>query len=86
MLKKGDKYVVYTKYGGVNKGVVASTYFVTVYDTINGVCYRENHIVNTNGIHYNLNEEKIFKVSKLLSKKQIETLNKLEELIIKRKQ
>ena len=48
--KPGDKYIHYTKYGGINKGVVESYKEAIVVDTENLVKYYTPAIITTRGI------------------------------------
>ena len=50
MFTKGDKYIHFTKYGGVNKGEVDHYGYTTHIDTINKVSYITYRITNTAGI------------------------------------
>lgn len=50
MFKTGDKYIHFTKYGGVNKGEVKSYGETRVIDTENCVEYLKPHIVTIKNI------------------------------------
>lgn len=64
MFKEGDQYIHFTKYGGVNKGVV-EWYGETInWDTDNMVAYHVPYIKSTKGIVIHLNGEdgRVFKI------------------------
>jgi hypothetical protein len=67
MFKSGDKYIHFTKYGGVNKGEVKSYGETRVIDTKNCVEYLKPHIVTTKNIVLELDgsDGTIFKVKKM---------------------
>ena len=64
MFKKGDKFIHFTKYGGVNKGEVAEVHEVTNWDTNNLCSYIVNRIFTTKGISLNLDgsDGRIYKI------------------------
>jgi predicted DNA-binding protein (MmcQ/YjbR family) len=77
MFKHGDKYIHFTKYGGVNKGEV-EWYGETInWDTDNMVAYHIPYIKSTKGIVIRLNGEdgKVFKIKNDITE---EMLNKLK--------
>jgi hypothetical protein len=66
MFKVGDRYIHFTKYGGVNKGEVKSYGETHIIDTKNCVEYLKTHIITTKNILLELDgsDGKIFKVEK----------------------
>ena len=66
MFKVGDRYIHFTKYGGVNKGEVKSYGETHIIDTKNCVEYLKTHIITTTNILLELDgsDGKIFKVEK----------------------
>jgi len=54
MLQQGDKYIHFTKYGGVNKGEVKAIYHTTSYDVKNKVVYKHYSMTNTDNNTYKL--------------------------------
>ena len=57
MFKEGDKYIHFTKYGGVNKGIVEWCGTQIKWDTNNMVAYHIPYIKSTKGIIIHLNGE-----------------------------
>jgi len=53
-MKKGDKYIHFTKYGSVNKGIIDSVSNRTHIDISNGVVYKKPYMRNTVGVAYEL--------------------------------
>ena len=64
MFKDGDKYIHFTKYGGVNKGTVEWYGTQINWDTDNMVAYHVPYIKSTKGIVIHLNGEDgcVFKI------------------------
>jgi hypothetical protein len=85
MFKEGDKYIHFTKYGGINKGEVKSYGETHVMDTKNCVTYLKPHIITTKNILLELDgsDGTIFKVEKEYtieeSKKLSMTIEKMVE-------
>ena len=77
--QKGDQYVHYTKYGGINKGEVKEIHKIICYDMEGKVAYTEYKIVTTNNVPLSLHGEdgKIFKVVENLDDKAIERLSRM---------
>jgi hypothetical protein len=77
MFKQGDKYIHFTKYGGVNKGEVEWYGESINWDTDNMVAYHIPYIKSTKGIVIRLNGEdgKVFKIKNDITE---EMLNKLK--------
>jgi hypothetical protein len=67
MFAKGDFFIHFTRYGGVNKGEVESVGHISVIS--NGVMYRRNYINTTNNVRLNLDgtDGKIYKIERELS-------------------
>lgn len=76
MFKKGDKYIHFTKYGGVNKGEVEYFGYVNVIDSVRGVQYKKYYIVNTKKISLELDgsDGKIYKVEKEYTPEECERI------------
>lgn len=64
MLKEGDKYIHFTKYGNINKGEVRSCGSIKSIDTHNLCSYEKHYIINTKGIILELDgsDGKIYKI------------------------
>lgn len=88
MFKQGDKYIHYTKYGGVNIGEVKDVTFINGVDTNNKVVYQVPHIITTNGIILSLNGDdgNIYKIVNELSDDKCKVINDLLESSQKRKE
>jgi hypothetical protein len=72
MFKKGDKFIHYTKRGGVNKGEVADIHSTTVWDTTNLCTYQSYSIFTTNGVRLNLDgtDGRIYKIDSELNEQR----------------
>lgn len=77
--KCGDKYVHFTKYGGVNKGIVKTAGEINSIDTTNKVAYLVQYIVTQKGatLYLDGRDGQIFKVKEFLSDKTCEGIDKL---------
>ena len=64
MFEKGDRYIHFTKYGGVNKGEVEWYGTQINWDTENMIAYHIPYIKSTKGIVIHLNGEdgRVFKI------------------------
>jgi hypothetical protein len=86
MFKEGDKYIQFTKYGSVNKGIIKHCGVVSYIDTNNGVTYQKPYIVNEKNIHYELDgtDGRFYKVTVEHTKEECEQMvlayDKLMEL------
>jgi hypothetical protein len=87
MFKKGDGYIHFTKYGGVNKGEV-EWYGETInWDTDNMVAYHIPYIKSTKGIVIRLNGEdgRVFKIKNDITEEMLKKLKSsstiFEELV-----
>ena len=87
MFKEGDKYIHFTKYGGINKGVVSEFFNTHCVDTINCVAYEIPHVRNENGIVLNLREDGlIYKITNEYSEEECENMRKIGKTYQNRKQ
>lgn len=76
MFKPGDKYIHFTKYGGVNRGVVKYYSETQVMDTKNRVIYLRSVIHTTTGVGYDTDKDGTFyKIQQELTDKQIEAID-----------
>ena len=64
MFNPADKYIHFTKYGGVNKGEVKRIGETIKWDTDNGVAYHIPYVETTVGhiIHLNGEDGRVFKI------------------------
>jgi len=71
MFKKGDKFIHFTKYGGVNKGEVAEIQGVTNWDKTNLCTYVIYRIFTNNGFSLNLDgtDGRIYKIESEMTPK-----------------
>lgn len=78
MFKKGDKFIQYTKHGGVNKGEVSDLHFTTVWDTKNLCTYQSISIFTTNGVRLDLDgsDGRIYKIDSELEDIQAKNIDK----------
>jgi hypothetical protein len=76
MFNQGDKYLHFTKYGGVNKGEVEWYGTQINWDTQNMVAYHIPYIKSTKGIVIHLNGEdgKVFKIAQDISEDMLKKL------------
>lgn len=77
MFKKGDKYIHFTKYGGVNKGEVEWVNDTICIDTVNKIKYTKTAIKTTKGVSLSLDgtDGRIYKIKSELTDEQCETIN-----------
>ena len=77
MFEKGDKFIHFTRYGGVNRGEVESVGYISVIG--NGVVYRRNYINTTNNVRLNLDgtDGKIYKIERELSSEDSKSIANL---------
>jgi hypothetical protein len=87
MLKEGDKYIHFTKYGSVNKGEVQSCGYTTSIDTFNLATYKKQHIISTKGIMLELDgsDGKIYKIEDEFTPEQAENINNFIKSAIRKK-
>jgi hypothetical protein len=76
MFKKGDKYIHFTKYGGVNKGVVEDIREINVWNTDNLCVYVKYSILTTKGVLLDLDggDGKIYKINSEMTPKRAKEL------------
>ena len=76
MFKKGDKFIHFTKHGGVNKGEVSDFHLTTVWDTANLCTYQSVSIFTTNGVRLDLDgtDGRIYKIDSELEESQAKKL------------
>ena len=75
MLQAGDKYIHFTKYGGVNFGVVKEIWNVHILSTDNGCMYLKPQLRNESGLNYDMNEDgKFFKIEKEYTPEEVEAI------------
>ena len=79
MLKKGDKYIHHTKYGGINRGVVKECIEVQCTDLVNKCIYSIQHIITTNNITLFLDgrDGQIYRVDREFEDEDVDKLTKL---------
>lgn len=77
MLKKGDKYIHFTKYGGVNKGEVQDIHEINVLDTSNNCTYKKITILTSKGFSLSLDgsDGKIYKIESEISEDRAKQLS-----------
>ena len=87
MFKKGDKFIHFTKYGGVNKGEVESVGSLSIIDTTNNVVYKRAFINTTNNVRLNLDgsDGKIYKIDRELSSEDSKSMINLAAKMGQRK-
>lgn len=76
MFLQGDKYIHFTKYGGVNKGEVESCGTQINWDTDNMVAYYKPYVKTTVGhiIHTDGTDGHIYKIKDDITKEMLEKL------------
>lgn len=76
MFKKGDKYIHFTKHGGVNKGEVDYIYETNVLNIDNQCTFRKLSIFTTKGFSLNLDgsDGKIYKIDSEISEERAKQL------------
>ena len=69
MFKEGDKFIHYTKYGGVNRGEVQSVSITTGWDFTKRCAYESVRILTTRGVSLNLDgtDGRIYRVKNEIS-------------------
>lgn len=88
MFVKGDKFVHYTKYGGVNIGEVKEVNMVKCIDANNKVIYDKPVIITTNNIALDTDgsDGRIYKINTFMSEEGIERLENLVNVLRKQKE
>ncbi len=82
MFKPQDKYIHFTKYGGVNKGEVEWYGTQINWDTDNMVAYHIPYIKSTKGIVIHLNGEdgRVFKIKEDITEEMLRKLKSSSEV------
>ena len=82
MFNPGDKYIHFTKYGGVNKGEVEWYGESINWDTDNMVAYHIPYIKSSKGIVIRLNGEdgRVFKIKEDITEEMIKKLKSSSEV------
>ncbi len=82
MFNTGDKYIHFTKYGGVNKGEVKRFGNQINWDTDNMVAYFLPYIETTKGfiIHLNGEDGQVFKIKDNITEEMIRKLKSSSEI------
>ncbi len=85
--KKGDKFIQFTKRGGINKGEVEDIHSTTVWDTTNLCRYMSYAILTTNGVRLNLDgtDGRIYKIESEMDEERAKKLGKVSRMINDRK-
>ena len=88
MFEKGDKFIHYTKYGGVNIGEVREVNYTQVYDTDNLVIYERPVLITTNSVILELDgsDGRIFKVKDVMTENGAERLETLVKTLKEKKE
>lgn len=78
MFKKGDKFIHYTKHGGVNIGEVECTHLVRSHDLKNLCVYLKYSIFTTNGVRLSLDgsDGRIYKIDYQITREWADSLEK----------
>lgn len=79
MFKKGDKFIHFTKYGGINKGEVEGLHSTTVWDFNNLCRYESLSIFTTEGVRLNLDgtDGRIYKIDSEMVKDHARQFEKM---------
>lgn len=79
MLRAGDHYIHFTKYGGVNKGIVKRIAYSNIFDGDNKVIYKRPHIITHTGFSLELDgsDGKVYKIEKEITDEQIKYMSKI---------
>jgi hypothetical protein len=87
MFEKGDNFLHFTKYGGVNKGEVAYVGYILIVSSTNGVVYRRPYINTTNNVRLNLDgtDGKIYKIERELSPEDSKSMVNIADKMGQRK-
>lgn len=86
MFNKGDKFIHFTKYGGVNKGEVECCNKTFMHDYINEVVYESTYIITTIGhiLYLDGSDGKVYKIKEDMDSEMLKKLKSstgvLEEL------
>ena len=87
MFKQGDKFIQFTKRGGVNKGEVKDIHLTTVWDTANLCRYESYSIFTTNGVRLNLDgsDGRIYKIESEMDEDRAKKFTKAMKVVTERK-
>lgn len=87
MFEKGDKYIHFTNYGGVNKGEVEDILDINVIDTSNMCSYYKYSILTTKGVQLKLDgsDGKIYKINSEMTKERAKELSILFNTMAEKK-
>jgi hypothetical protein len=87
MFKPGDKFIQFTKRGGVNKGEIKDIHLTTVWDTANLCRYMSYSIFTTNGVRLNLDgsDGHIYKIDSEMDEERAKKFNKIMKTLSVRK-
>lgn len=80
MFKPGDKYIHFTRFGGINTGEVEYYNESFVVDHILGVHYAYPYIKTVSGVvlHLDGSDGKIYRIDKHMTREEVESWKKLE--------
>ena len=83
MLKEGDTYIRFTKYGSVIIGTVKKVGEINVVDSKNKVCYKKQYMVTDKDIPVDLDgtDGQVFKVERTLSDSDLENIRELSKTL-----
>ncbi len=88
MFEAGDKFIHYTKYGGVNIGEVKEVNVVKCIDADNKVIYDKPVIITTNNVALDTDgsDGRIYKINSFMSEGGVERLNNLVKNLHEKKE
>jgi hypothetical protein len=88
MFIAGDKFIHYTKYGGVNIGEVQSINITKCFDTNNKVVYDRLVIITTNSVALDTDgsDGRIYKINNFMSEEGVERLENLLDNLHEKKE
>ena len=88
MFESGDKFIHYTKYGGVNICEVKEVNVVKCFDTDNKVIYDKPVIITTNNVALETDgsDGRIYKINNFMSDDGVERLNNLVKNLHEKKE
>lgn len=87
MFEVGDKYIHYTKYGGVNRGEVVGVSTTLVHDFTNKCTFEKVSILTVNGFSLNLDgsDGKIYRVQNEINEEGERRMTRLIKFATARK-
>lgn len=88
MLRAGDHYIHFTKYGGVNKGIVKRIAYSNVWDGANKVVYKRPHIITQNNFNLELDgsDGRVYKIDREITEEQVAKMTEFVSNIKDRKE